>query len=403
MAANNTNYPLKYRHVNVSRDYDSRFPEYEGSTNTNLMINFAGGVASSTGSTNPDYKAKIALLSDATTGYFRKGGSARPMFVSGNSRLVSKFPPYVVHGSTMQMYLGDCPTDFPSTDAVLVDQALASLKRKMRENVGDYNIVVPAAQLGELRGTIRGVTNAATDLVKTLIDIKRTRGRSAIKYASEAWLTFNFGVAPLLSDVRDIAGSIDKHLNRSNRTVRLTGSAQKTWTSETKFGPTTGAIGAVYDGTTAMTHKLSYMYIAGLNITVNAGNNYDALSHFHLEAGALIPSAWELVPFSWVVDYFGTVGDFLEDVFTSPPASTRYVVLCRRYTCDAQVSAAFRAPTPPWEHQGHITSGHWNYFEFERSSLTGVPTRALRRKTLDEVGLNSISKLLNLASILGSK
>lgn len=227
------------------------------------------------------------------------------------------------------------------------------------------------------------------------------RGASAFKYASDAWLSFSFGVSPLVADVKATCDAIDNFLNGRNRTVRLTGSSTKTWRSSSGFSAGAGLFGSDLHRIAQTTHTLSYRYIAGFDLVRSAGNNYGVGAQFGLEFGALVPTFWELVPYSWLIDYFTTVGPFLEDVFISPAGDTRYALLNRRYTALVDMSGELR-PNTANDHVSYqyFRPGFYDLRHFTRTPLSALPHSSLRFKTVDEVGRNAVNRLLNLGSLL---
>jgi len=124
------------------------------------------------------------------------------------------------------------------------------------------------------------------------------------------------------------------------------------------------------------------------------------LGHLGFTWEALPSIGWEFIPFSWIGDYFTTAGSYLEDVFYSPPGSTIYVTLNRKYTYTSECALTHIA----WK-GGKVLDqksglARVSFFSFDRQKLSSLPHRDLRFKTMDEVGLGSIKKLLNLAALL---
>lgn len=284
------------------------------------------------------------------------------------------------------------------TDATTADIALKRLKSRLASQTNHFNALVPLAETRELRGLIRNSASLTESLVKNLLEIRKTRGRSALKYASNAWLNFSFGISPLISDTKSVCESISTFMDRQNHSVRVYGSASKEWKTSWKGGGTS-AYGCTFEQNADIQHKLEYKYIAGVALKVESANNYGVNQQFGLEFQELIPAAWELVPYSWVLDYFGTVGDYLEDTFTSEAGTAKYVVLDRKYTVSAQTFGSHRAGQY-FSVRGNVRPGKFEYFEFERSTSANIPHRALRFKTSDEIGANGVNRLLNLASLL---
>lgn len=360
---------------------------------------------------NPQWRNQVATRANASTAYVRRGldldAAIFDLETAGISGNTEKARAFCVSDLSLSPNVGT------GTSSSLADLALSRLKRQLRNHVGSSQVLLPLAELRELRGLIGKAATFAGDLVVGLADIKRTKGRSAIRFAQDSWLNFSFGIAPTVRDIAEISSSIDKYLRRQDHFVRLTGTARTEWLSSKKSSESSWIYGADTHGIMEAIHTLSYRYIAGFSLPLGSANDYGVASHFGLEFQDLIPLAWELVPYSWIVDYFTTVGGFLDDVFTSPGGTTTYVVQNRRYTIDYSVTPVHRA----WrgsefrgtDFQGYrITKDHTTpcsarYYEFERTPLSSLPRSALRFKSVDEVASGAVNKLLNLVSLIRPK
>jgi hypothetical protein len=296
---------------------------------------------------------------------------------------------------------GQVPPTYPSTDTALQELALTRLKRKLKKRVGGADALVPVAESRELRGLIRGMTSMTTTLLETLIDIKRTKGRSALKYASQAWLTYGFGIRPLVDDTKAVAEAIGNYFDRKDTSIRDSASAKKTWLSHYKTGPYTGINGASIYHAATLHHTLSYRWYCGGVADIQTANDYTLAKHLGFTGSELIPTFWELVPYSWVVDYFTTIGSYLEDVFSVLPGSMFYSGYTRRYEVKASILNYWIKDNQYWDIDPRNGTGEFERFEFQRVPLGGaLPTIGLRFKSADEVGIFGVTKLLNLASVL---
>jgi hypothetical protein len=290
---------------------------------------------------------------------------------------------------------------FVGDDPALSDLALTRLKRKLKKQIGSFDSLVPLAEIRDLRTTVSGIAELTTTLVKELIDIKRSRGKSAFRYASKAWLTYGFGVRPMLSDADSLCKAVASYLERTDRSVRLVGSAQRDWVSYgTNFSVTSNKLGAL-NNRWALHHTLSYRWIALFYLPLKSANNYGAGTHFGVTLPSVLPAAWEATAFSWVVDYFVNVGEFLEDRFTSPPGETVYVLRDLRYTVDGDATS-WHTPSKVLTSSGGDMSFRFFYF-WRQPQGTTLPHVGLRVRSVDEVGKFGVSKLLNLVSILGTR
>jgi len=360
------------------------------------------------GTNDRDWKVKIARGSDASGYYFRNGRYCKFKNATATTQSQSWLSPFrVTNGINNFRGLLQWPDLSVVSDPVLLDQALAKIKRQIRQYDGDFNLMVPMAELGDLRSTIRGTADLATNLMKDLINIKKTRGASAAKYASKAWLNFNFGVKPMLSDAREIAESIAKYLNRQQGIKPLHGSASRSWVTSGKAVGFTGTYHARMRTDFAQVNNLSYKFTGAYNLVVNASNNFGIAAHLHLDPSGLLPAAWELIPYSWVVDYFTTMGAFLDDIFTSPGGSSKFLTCSRRYTCDYTETISHYLSPGAFPNERYVRFddntpgvGYVSLYEFERTVYSSIPSLSLRLKTIDEVGKHAVNKLLNLSSLL---
>lgn len=356
------------------------------------------------GTENRDWQTEIARGVSASTSYTRKGFVDVVLpFLSGNSRWTSPLNRIDCFGTAVHMgngysliYIGD--------DAATRDLALTRLKRKLQSHSGRKDLIVPIAELRDLRRTIVGTAKLTTKAVQDLVRIrkKRNKVRDAYKWASDAWLTFNFGVKPLLNDIQDISASIQDYLNRSDHTARLTGTAEKIWTSSITQKAQTGLYGCPIRTDSFAKHTLSYRYTGGFDFQVDSANNYGLGDHFGLGLGELVPASWELVPYSWIMDYFGTVGAYLDDTFSVPAGDLKYLVLNRRYTMETSVRGHYyeNPPNSTKLVRGTFRHGGYKYFSFSRTPLTTLPRIGLRFRSFDEVGQHAVTKLLNLTALL---
>jgi hypothetical protein len=298
-----------------------------------------------------------------------------------------------------------CPTDIPSTypssDSGLFDLALTRLKRKLKKQVGGAEAMTPVAESKELHGLFRQATTMTTTLVETLIDIKRTKGASALKYASNAWLAYGFGVRPLVDDIGNVIDAIGNFFNRANAGIRVSASAKRTWVSSlapSNMSP--AAAGAQAWSSTAMYHELSYRWYCGGSADVMSSNDYTLAKHLGFSSQNLIPTFWELIPYSWVVDYFTTVGALLEDTFQVLPGTLYYAGYTKRYKCRMDTTIAWKVPRD-WFGSTVNGSSTGTRFEFARAPQgIFLPHIGLRIKSLDEIGVFGVTKLLNLASVM---
>jgi len=353
---------------------------------------------------DPNWAVSIAKGTSAAHPYTRKGGWYYPHTIEGAAyeKLQSG---YKVYSGSATYGVTDPSSTFAITpsDSNIQDLALSRLKNKLRCHTKEYEGAVPLVELRELRSLVKGSAQLTTQMLQTLIHIKRSRfnRRDIHKFASDAWLTFGFGIRPLISDTQAVTESINAYLNRADHFVRLTGTAEKEWFSNYTLNSAWG--GWVTRSSCNMKvrcrHTLSYRYTAGIFLDVKSSNNYGVADHFGLELGSLPSIGWELLPYSWVVDYFTNTGAYLEDRFASPSGDTRYLTLSKKYQCDFLVGCT-PSMTVPGFLDYHSRGGRGQRFQFDRTVLTSMPHIGWHLKSVDRVASNWVNKTLNLAALL---
>lgn len=207
-------------------------------------------------------------------------------------------------------HFSNCLGEFSIVDTSLSGQALLAARLKMKR--ADVNLGVAFA---ERNSTARLLGDTASRMGKSFNNLKRGRVRAAMRdlgisnqrreprgsNVPNKWLEMQYGWKPLLSD---IYGACDALSRRNTVDWRVTAVAQRVshMTYERKFtGPEAGiCVAQVECGSFARIDALPEndleMSLASLGVT----------------NPLLI--AWELVPYSFVVDWVLPVGAWLEQI-----------------------------------------------------------------------------------------
>lgn len=131
------------------------------------------------------------------------------------------------------------------------------------------------------------------------------------KAMADDWLTYAFGLKPLISDIQDGSDAFNKMLDpeRSDR-ISISGKGNIVGGSTSRLVGSTvpGSIPITYEQTTVTNSSVKYYgqlkarpYGRGLQLEKFGVDPYDA-----------IPAVWEAIPFSWFVDYFVNVSEVLD-------------------------------------------------------------------------------------------
>lgn len=367
----------------------------------NIETNLWGMPGIKNTSSDPHWRDKVLAKVDASQPY-----SIRKLLDWKVKRmsLVCSTPPEFDLSTSDMTFAGHTSIPTGITDDVLRDQALAKMKRKLLNETKSFEVLVPLAEAKDLSRTVRSAVDLTTSAVRELLEIKRTKGKSAIKYASKVWLTYGFGVRPILSDIQSLNAAISAFLTREDRVIRISSSANKEWVSSLPQVTTTfnRLARAVYN--TRVEHYLSYRYVAGFSLPLKSSNNYGAHQQFGTDLPSLVPALWEASVFSWVADYFGNVGEYLSDVFEAPSGHPRYITLNRLYIAKFKSVGVPNFEPNVLVHSRVDGEASGRYLEFDRTLIPGnvLPHRLLRFRTGDEIANHGVSKLLNLAALLGS-
>jgi hypothetical protein len=146
-----------------------------------------------------------------------------------------------------------------------------------------------------------------------------------LKIVAATWLEYSFGLAPLISDSVKAAealahwqGEQDYEFRNRSRVVGRGTSESVSQTAPTGTSVyTSGKL--VYSGTDRKETKYKVQYVCGLRASHKAdiGSNERLLQLLGWKPENWVPALWEVIPNSWLLDYFSNVGQILEAGVTS--------------------------------------------------------------------------------------
>lgn len=351
------------------------------------------------GSSLSDYQTRIKRGQSATTSYTREIWDVVP----GSLVLRTTFKNFFNDRDDYytQRFFEPIPQINIFRGEPVIDIASNRLKSKLRSHTGQSNQLVNLVEARELPRMITTTARSALDFTMLVTD-KRKRMKPAAwrNYFSEQWLNWSFGIAPTLGAIDDAVQSINRATSQIY-SQRDYGVAATAW-MERALSTSSGPYGVLIDFIGMFKYSYSCKFGAGFSYKYESGNSYHTGKHFGFDIGAVVPTAWELTPFSWMADYFGTAGAFLEDTFHSPSGDTNFLYRNTRYVVEGEVQTKVRNLgcniitdiSKPCK---------FKFVRFNRTPLSNLPRTALRFKTSHEIGHNVVNKLLNLVSILGTK
>lgn len=393
MAARNKFTPATLPSVVLDRYYDKNQARWFTATRSNSL--FTLGTDLQTGTTNPGFQDRILKGVDAGSAY------RRVKFDCESGRTECSTVGTFYNGYRFEtMYPSPLPSLLYNASDVTLD-ASNKLKRKLREFTGQSNQLTNLAELRDLPRTIKGVAGSATKLVKTVLDSNR-RGANLKKFASDQWLSWSFGVLPTLAAIDDAVSSVNSYLARDDHTIRDYGIFAKDWVSSTT-STRQGPMGCNYVARGQYKHNLSCKITSGFRFNLKSANDYTMAKHLGFDISSVVPTAYELLPYSWLIDYFTTAGSFIEDQFSGNPGTSIYLYQTVILRIDGMETYEPK-PFNGFLVDSFVTSPtKFKYFSLERTALSNLPRAPLRFKTSDEIASHAVNKLLNLAALLGSK
>lgn len=359
------------------------------------------GNSARSGSKNPGWRVTIANGGDATSNYSRAGYSVKPTTYTVRTESNA----YLSFG--YGTYAGDISILERDTTA-LDDKALGRIKNKLQGKVGNAQLGPPLAESREIHRLVRQINGLGMSSFKALLAAKASKGKSVTKQLSDIWLGFGFGVNPLLQDAKHAADAILHYITRQDSRVVVSAAATQDYFSGYPAPRNYSLAGEVIAYNTKIgfsgnsRHTQGIRYEAAFDLQVRSGGSYSVADHLGLRVGALPSILWELTPYSWAIDYFTTVGSWLDDVFYTVPGTCVFALKNYKYhvetTCFPQAYANTGFKT---QISGNPTK--ISYFNFSRTKIAGLPTRELRIKSVDEIANHGLTKLLNLSSVIAGR
>lgn len=236
---------------------------------------------------------------------------------------------------------------FPAHDASLVSTAGNRALIKVLSAVREAQVQLSGPTfLGELRETVHMIRSPAKALRGGISDYlstlkKRARGPSSAKrrILADTWLEFSFGWKPFFHDIADGVKAYQQVMRRNTAyVVRGSGKAESATTSGSLAGPNfTGIVNNHYE---KVLNEATTRYIVGLwQHCYGPDQSLESVSRsFGFVPREWAPTAWELLPWSFLVDYFVNIGDVIQATATSTADVTW---ICRTDRQDSRLICSY--------------------------------------------------------------
>jgi hypothetical protein len=303
------------------------------------------------------------------------------------------------------VYIGVDPDRRPVLETA-ENAAKTNFIKRVREQQTTFQGGVAAGELNEtlrmLRSPVKSLRKGLSSYLATLKKRKRQvkrvsprkRLNAARKVLADTWLEYSFGWKPLISDINDLTYTL------ANSQV----SDDRKWTPvnasgvDESFqigGALVGVGGGLCSGVNVsfIRHSKHQVVYRG---SVSLDNPVTKEWKFGYLPNDFVPTVWELIPYSFLVDYFTNVGDIINaaTLFTSN----------LRWTARTQVEL----------HEAEIISGEASFFPGQGTSgssygqLKGkqgyrivgrAPYTGSLVPSLEFTVPNTVNKWLNMAAL----
>lgn len=176
--------------------------------------------------------------------------------------------------------------------------------------------------LGELAETVRMLKRPASAFRDSLQDwtnsVKKLNRRSDLGNMNRAlagsWLEYVFGISPLIGDLENAKEAVTRTLDRYesfHERFSSTGESEKAVTLNNTF-----TYGADTDWklttNVRMLSQVSVRYYGQVYIAAILGNSLAQRRNLGISLNEFLPTVWELLPYSFLIDYFTNIGDLVE-------------------------------------------------------------------------------------------
>lgn len=310
--------------------YNRKFPVTENVLGTistaevqESWVNFR-----TTGPNVPDYKGKIARGEDASTTLV---GHSRTVTGFGSGFSISNLgtTPYAdaVFGyiALLRGDLFPMASEVPSASlyATALGKAEENFVKSYRNASRDFSSGVFIGELRQtlnfLRSPLKSLERKTLDMGDNLKDLnRRAHGLKAsqkLSMLTDSWLAFQYGARPLVKDAADAYKALKKNFidNPSFEMVRIRGDGMAEEATPERLELTDTPTGPGYARIRYSGHQsCSVRLIGGWKKSISHPGNAPVWDSFGLSPDNWAPTLWEIIPYSFVADYFTNAGSVID-------------------------------------------------------------------------------------------
>lgn len=183
---------------------------------------------------------------------------------------------------------------------------------KSAQSYGDILLLVSAAEAKKTASMLRSVFINLYEFIFGLYKaVRHLKPKEAYNILSDAWLSYRYGWTPLGMELQALAKNfVDTklfHIRSAYGGNKYTDVKGLRYIREISF------ISENYSSSMLVTLNVSeVIYRAGFNyVNSETSRNNDSFSRLGLDFKSVLSTAWELIPFSFILDMFINIGDCL--------------------------------------------------------------------------------------------
>jgi hypothetical protein len=299
---------------------------------------------------------------------------------------------------------GNVPT-YPTATYTALPQAVTeaetnfakSYRKATRRSMTGVTLAELAETASLLANPLKSMFELTHDFAKSLKRGKRLPMKRYAHFLSDSWLTYSFGMKPLASEANDYMETIRSiDSARLVELIRCFGTGSHSVDEGTLIQDVTASGNGAFAQAERQITRTTEVTIRG---AVAVRGEIPPMQQFGLSALDIVPTVWEAIPFSFLVDYFTNAGDTLDALML------RYVDFSwLNQTVRNSRTATYRSIVPPAPDS--FTAARYAYGGEARLVTTTV-TRDKRSNnfggslTFEVPGQRSL-KWLNIAALMNS-
>jgi len=162
--------------------------------------------------------------------------------------------------------------------------------------------------VAEYRQAIDLLTHPTKQIFKVLSDPKKSFASKAARSTADAWSIYRWGIRPMVNDIEGILEGLKKQVGERRFTTRA---------SQTIRRVTASSVQGTYGIARVTINQITTDEVTVRARTLDEGT-FSVANNIGFSAKGLTSLPWELVPYSFVADWFVNVGDFIRSLTPVP-------------------------------------------------------------------------------------